>query len=98
MSSRSGPALVLSDAERDELHEFVRHHPKPYVRERASALLKLADGQLYWFVARYGLLRHHAPDTLHDWVVRYKAEGIQGLLVRPGAGRKPAFSPFLCDG
>jgi len=75
------------------LEEAVRHHPKPYVREKAAALLKLADGQLYSFVAAYGLLRVHDPDTLHDWVDRFLTEGIGGLLVRKGGGRKPTFPP-----
>jgi hypothetical protein len=93
----SQAVLVLSEEQREHLAAAVRHHPKPYVRERAAALLKLADGQLYSFVARYGLLKPHSPDTLHDWVERYKQEGISGLVVRAGAGRKPAFSPCASD-
>jgi hypothetical protein len=28
-------------------------------------------------------------------VRRYRAEGVKGLLIRPGRGRKPAFSPSV---
>lgn len=85
--------LVLSEEQRAELGWALRRHPKPYVREKVCALLKLADGELYSTVARTGLLQVHSPDTLHDWVQRYQAEGLKGLLVRPGGGRKPAFPP-----
>jgi len=69
------------------------HHPLPYVRERAAALLKMADEQSGRQVALHGLLKKRYPDTVYDWVKRFKAEGMPGLLVKPGRGRKPAFSP-----
>jgi transposase len=49
-------------------------------------------------VARTGLLRPRQPDTVYAWLDRYRAEGIAGLTIRPGRGRKPAFSPSLRDG
>ena len=36
--------LVLSARQRAELARLRDRHPKPYLRERAAALLKLADG------------------------------------------------------
>lgn len=85
--------LSLTAAERAEL-EFLRDHaPKPYLRERAAALIKIANGQAVYKVAQYGLLKPRKADTVADWVRRYKAEGVKGLYVRKGRGRKPAFSP-----
>ena len=85
--------LVLTPEERAELVKVRDHHPKPYMRERAAALLKIADKISGRQVARSGLLRPRACDTVYAWVHRYKAEGVAGLQVRPGRGRKPAFSP-----
>ncbi len=88
-----GPALPLSAQQRDELLRLRDHHPKPYVRERAAALLKVADGHCVRHVAAHGLLRPRAEETVAAWVRRYREQGAAGLGVRPGRGRKPAFSP-----
>ena len=85
--------LSLSAEERRALGRVRDRAPKPYLRERATALLKIAAGIPAAAVAREGLLRVRDPDTVYDWLNRYQAEGIAGLQVRPGAGRKPAFSP-----
>jgi transposase len=85
--------LALTEAQGAELRRARDTHPKPYVRERAAALLKLADGQSAPQVARRGLLRPRRTGTVYDWKRRFLQEGIAGLLVRKGRGRKPAFSP-----
>ena len=87
--------LELTPQQQTCLEAARDHHPKPYMRERAAALLKVAEGFSVPRVARWGLLKPHDPDTLYRWVHRYREEGIAGLLVRPGRGRKPAFSPSL---
>ena len=87
--------LVLSTAQRAELAEQRDHHPQAYVRERCAALLKIADGQAPHAVAQYGLLKRRAPDTVYEWLNRYEAEGLVGLRIRAGRGRKPAFSPSV---
>jgi Winged helix-turn helix len=86
--------LELEPAERATLEQAVRHHPKPYARERAAALVKVADrtAAASW-VAEHGLLTAHAPDTVYRWLDRYEAEGLAALTVRPGRGRKPTLSP-----
>ncbi len=86
-------ALALSDAERTALVRLRDTAPKAYQRERAAALLKVADGHPAAQVARAGLLRARDPDTLYAWLDRYGDDGIAGLTIRPGRGRKPAFSP-----
>src|SRR5437879_4031556 len=57
--------LTLSDAQRQQLLDYRDHHPKPYVRERAAALLHIADGVSPHAVARAGLLRPRHPDYAH---------------------------------
>jgi len=83
----------LTSAERQELTHLRDHAPKPYLRERAAALLKVADGMAPARVAREGLLRPRQPDTVYAWLDRFIAQGAAGLHLRPGRGRKPAFSP-----
>jgi transposase len=85
--------LDLSEQQREELRRYRDHDQRPYLRERAAALLKLADGEKAAEVARRLLLRRHKPDTIYAWHDRYDQEGITGLLIRKGRGRKPAFSP-----
>lgn len=86
-------SLELSAAERAELERLRDYAAKAYLRERAAALLKVADGIAPARVARQGLLRPRKPDTVYDWLARYAQDGVAGLLVRTGRGRKPAFSP-----
>src|SRR5262245_2586617 len=85
--------LVLTDDEQASLVHLRDHAPQPYLRERASALLKIAAGMPPAVVARTGLLRPREPDTVYDWLNRFLAEGLDGLPIRDGRGRKPAFSP-----
>ena len=88
-----GHRIQLTPEQRRALEQLRDRSPKPYLRERASALLKVADGEYAAEVARSGLLRRREPDTLYTWLRRFEEEGIAGLEVRPGCGRKPAFSP-----
>lgn len=81
-------------AEKIETLEAMRdHHPKAYMRERASALLKIAEGKSAHWVAQEGLLRARDPDTVYRWFTNYEAYGIGGLYNRAGGGRKPVFFP-----
>lgn len=85
--------IELNESQRHELENMRDHHELPYLRERAAAILKIADGQSGLQTARNLLNRVHWQDTIYDWVKRYQAEGLQGLKIRSGRGRKPAFSP-----
>ena len=90
--------LVLNPTQRQELVQMRDHARQPDLRERAAALLKIADGMPAAWVARYGLLRPRRPDTVYAWLNRYQATGGAGIQVLPGRGRKPAFSPSAFDG
>lgn len=85
--------LDLSQHQRQELAQVRDHHEKPYMREKAAALLKVAHGRSPHAVAQRGLLRRRDPDTVYAWLDSYEADGIDGLYVAEGRGRKPAFSP-----
>ena len=89
--------LELSSQEREALEQMRDHHAKIYARERAAALIKIADGTSATQVAYSGLLKKRYPHAVCDWVRRYKAQGIQGLLMKEGRGRKPSFSPSLSN-
>ncbi|MGH7511188.1 MAG: helix-turn-helix domain-containing protein [Gemmatimonadales bacterium] len=86
-------SLSLSPAERTALERMRDTDPKPYRRERAAALLRIADGIPAAQVARTGVLKPRDPDTVYSWLNRYTTAGLAGLTIRPGRGRKPAFSP-----
>lgn len=66
---------------------------KPYLRERASAVLQVAEGMSGRWVAQMGLLRPRKSDTVYEWLNRYETEGIDGLYIRDGRGRKPSYEP-----
>ena len=81
--------INLSAAQRSELELARSYHERSYIRERASAILRIADGMSGRQVALTSLPKPRDPETVYAWVRRYLAEGIPGLLVRPGRGRKP---------
>jgi transposase len=85
--------LILTDEQYRDLLDCREHHPKAYMREKAAAILKVAQGQALRQVAAHGLLRPRQPKPVGRWIDRYLAQGRAGLLVRTGRGRKPAFSP-----
>ena len=72
--------LTLTDSQRQELTDHRDHDPRPYVRERCAALLKVADGQAAHAVARHGLLKPRDPDTVYSWLDMYERVGIRGVL------------------
>jgi hypothetical protein len=85
--------LDLTDAERRTLCDARKRHDKPYVRERAAALLKIDDGWSGNKVAQEGLLQPRVPDTIYAWYHDWQDHGIAALYIEEGRGRKPAFSP-----
>jgi len=85
--------ICLDKEQQEQLEQIRDTHKCPYMRERATAILKIAEGMSGRQVALTGLLKPRKPDTVYDWVKRYRQEGIAGLPVKPGRGRKPAYSP-----
>jgi transposase len=85
--------IVLTVEQREQLRHVVKYDSKAYKRERAAAILKVADGQIAAHVARSGLLRVRDPDTIYSWLDRFQVYGLAGLSIRSGRGRKRRFSP-----
>ena len=81
--------ITLSAEQRAELVQIRSHHAKRYVRERAAAILQVADGKAVADVAQRGLIRHRQDETVSEWVQRYREQGIRGLEIQAGRGRKP---------
>lgn len=85
--------VKLSESQAAELEKVRHQHAKPYMRERAAAVLKVASGETVTTVAEKGLLTRHEPETVHGWIKNYLANGLQGWGIQSGRGRKAAFSP-----
>ena len=81
--------LELTPEEQAELERVRDHNPRPYLRERAAALLKIAQGQTPHQVARQGLLKPRDPDSVYAWLNAYKAR----RTLTPRLPCRGAFSP-----
>jgi len=79
--------LELTDSQRQDLQHYRDHDPRPYVRERCAALLKIADGHSPHAVARPGLLKLRHPDTVYDWLNWYERLGIRSVWWFPQGGK-----------
>ena len=80
--------LELKSKQRQELEEHRDHDPRPYLRERCGALLKIAGGASAHAVARQGLLKPRDPDTLYGWLGLYAAQGVSGLVAHQHGGKR----------
>lgn len=78
--------LELSATQRHELEHHRDHDPRPYVRERCAALVKIADGQTPHAVARHGLLKSRDPDSVYSWLAWYERAGLEGVVQSPQGG------------
>src|SRR5437763_1740633 len=75
--------ITLTEEQRQQLLQLRDHDPRPYVRERGAALLKIAEGDTPHRVAKHGLLKSRDPDTGYSWLELYQASGAQGLIAHP---------------
>ena len=86
MSSRR--TLRLKTREQRELDHYRDHDARPYVRERCSALLRIAAGETPHAVARHGVLKSRDPDTLYSWLQVYEEEGRAGRVAHQQGGNR----------
>lgn len=77
--SRQAP-LELDAAQRVALSQHRDHDPAPQNRERCAAVLRVAAGQAPLAVARQGLLKPRAANTLYAWIRCYRQGGLDALL------------------
>jgi hypothetical protein len=83
--------LALTPDQRREL-ELVRDRDRrPYLREMAAGLLKIADGLAPYAVARHGVHKPRKPETVYRWLRKYEQGGVAALIHRPRGHR--GFSP-----
>ena len=83
--------LRLKTREQRELEHYRDHDARPYVRERCSALLRIATEKTPHAVARQGVLKPRDPDTLNGWLHVYEEEGVTGLLAHQQGGDRRRF-------
>ena len=55
---------------------------------RCQAILLSADG---WRIPQIAELLHVDDTTVHRWLYRFEADGLQGLVIEWGNGRPPAW-------
>lgn len=77
--------MNLSSARNRELEEAARRAQSPAVRKRALALVNVSKGTSITAVAKQFLVTRQ---SIYNWLERYAIEGIEGLWMKPGRGRK----------
>lgn len=84
------PAIALrSDFTAGQLREFARHSRDASQTLRLLALAAIYDGGTRSEAARLG---HVTLQIVRDWVLRFKAEGLKGLVDRKAPGPTPLLS------
>lgn len=77
--------LRISEREMKELGILMRRADRPHIRIKATALWNLGRGKTRPEVAEFlGV----STTSISAWTKRFRAEGIEGLAIRPGRGRK----------
>jgi hypothetical protein len=83
--------VSLTPDQRHELEQVRDRDRRPYLREMAAGLLKIADGMAPYAVAQHGLHRRRKPETVYRWLRKYEQGGLAALIHRPRGHR--GFSP-----
>jgi transposase len=82
--------MNLTDPQRKELERFARRGDPAYLRRKALLLRNLGQGQTVTQVAK---IFHVTRPTVYSWQDRFLEQGMAGLRVRAGRGRKPKAQP-----
>ncbi len=72
--------LKLTKKQKKKLESYRDHDPRPYVRERCAAILKIANGESANSLSKNGLLKPRQARTLYHWLNLYQEQGIEGLI------------------
>jgi transposase len=78
--------MELSDEQRQELTHLARQGQPAYLRAKALVVLNLGDGRSVTEVAR---IFRVSRESVYEWRNRYSGQGVAGLRVHAGRGRKP---------
>lgn len=84
--------IELTEQEQQKLKGWMRNPPRPYLRERARAILKVSQGKTLEATAQELRVRVHR-NAVSEWVKRFLADRLEGLKIKVGRGRKAVFSP-----
>jgi len=84
--------IELSEPEKQKLESWLKNPPSPYLRERARAILKVAQGETLQETAQKLRIRVHR-NAVSEWVKRFLSDRLEGLKIKAGRGRKAVFSP-----
>ena len=77
---------ILNEAAKAELEKRFRTHHSHAVRMRCQLVLLKAEGR---HSKEVGAIVKMCAMSVNNWLRRYKTEGIEGLITKPGRGRKP---------
>lgn len=80
----------LPKDEKITLLECRKKHKKSHVRDRSHAILLSDEGKDVLFIANLFKVRTR---TIYEWFNRWKANGIMGLMLKPGRGCKAKLNP-----
>lgn len=81
--------ITLDDKERAALERAYRHDKSHSFRQHCHLVLLKAEGRKSKEIA--AIFGCHEK-SVNDWLHRYQAEGIEGLRIKPGRGRKSILS------
>jgi hypothetical protein len=84
--------IELTEQEKQKLEYWTKNPPRPYLRERARAILQVSQGKTIEATARGLRVRVHR-NAVSEWVKRFLAARLEGLKIEAGRGRKAIFSP-----
>jgi len=84
--------IELTKQEKEKLEGWVKNPPRPYLRERARAILNISQGETIQATAEKLRVRVHR-NAVSEWVKRFLSDRLEGLKIEKGRGRKAIFSP-----
>src|SRR5512132_640265 len=85
-TAMGAPVPIRNDIPAEELRRLARQENDGRVACRLLGLANVVDGMNRKRAARQAGMDRQ---TLRDWVIRFNAEGIEGLRDRPRSGRPP---------
>jgi len=86
----AAPIRLRSDFDAARLRALAKHSHDPDQTRRLLALAVIYEGGSRTDAARIGAV---GLQTVRDWVVRFNAEGPEGLLTGKAPGARPLLSP-----
>ncbi len=81
--------LTLPDEERAALKKLAKHGPTHSLRLRCQAVLLKTDANNKRSALAIAKQLGCCEMSVNDWIKRYQQDGLSGLKVKKGRGRKP---------